>query len=234
MAPQKLQAIKLDYHPKGGITKQEIAEIEKFAKDKSTHFAYVLENNASDNFTHHLHAIFLFDEEVAPGDLFGQTKLFGRRIKKYLEKSESIWKRAVNVSGVYNDDYYSNYMQKESKLSVSLALNKEEREAYYKDIEKKEAKKFADGYFSMLEEMWFEGHPSRPPRDIEEVSNFIACLMYRDRKIQVIQDPRCMKQKSRALYSFIMRATAYDYHSGVTLVDEDEAWGGGPRTGLSR
>lgn len=232
MAPQKLQAIALTYRPKNGITDQEISEIQKFADKKSTHFGAVIEMVGEDRSSRHMHALFLFDVAVAPGDLFGKTKLFGRCMKKHLSLSESIWQRAVEVKGVYNDDWYSSYMQKDAELIREIQIDQADRETYYKDVEPRPKREVADGYFNMLEQMWYEVHPDRPPRSIDECSNFMACLMYRDRKIKVIQDPRCMKQKVRALYSYVTRATHYDFHSNVQLLDEEEVWHEGPRVTL--
>lgn len=221
MVAQKFSAISLNYRPKNGITQLEISKIIKFLTEKCLDYEAITEKVGEDPTTRHLHACLFFDEPVALGDIFGKTKRWGKLMLPEIEKSNSIWRRTVIVKGVYNDDWLSVYLRKDPERVV---LNKceipmEIRLTYYSDIESREKTQGpADKYFSWIEELWYE-YNEAPPINIQVCSDFLAKMMYSERKIQCIQDPRQMKQKSRTLYSYINKKTKYDYHSHITLED---------------
>lgn len=235
MPAQKFTAIALTYRPKSGITPTEISRLIRFLTEKSFDFHAVTETVGDDPSTKHLHACCFFSNPVALGDIFGKTKRFGNLMVPLLERSESLWRRAVTVKGVYNDDWISKYLLKDAN-HVTLnkcELSEEIRQTYYSDIEPRDGARSgpSDKYFSWLEELWYEFN-EKLPSGIEECANFLSCMMYKDRRIAVIQDPRQMKQKSRCLFCYLQKSESYDWHSRVQLCDEDELWASGPRVNM--
>jgi len=223
MAPQKFPAIALSVRPKGGISPEETSEIVKFCRRICESFSAVIETIGEDTSTRHLHGILFLKKPTAIGDLFGKEKMFHRKMIKFCERSESIWSIYCKAVGAYNDDWCEEYLKKDPSREVvaDTHLQKEERMEYYVDrIPRTNTKYMGDEFFLTRERMWFEAHPDRKPVDIEEVARFLTCLMYCDRRIGVVQDPRRFKQQVRCLFQFIWKATEPDWHSYVTLRDE--------------
>lgn len=222
-APQKFPCLTLTYRPKGGVTPFEINLIKDFCDKRCKFFTAVTEMVGDDPSTKHVHAILFLKKPTAKADLFGQNKAFHNMMRTSMALSDSLFEVAIRSDGVYNDDFLSKYMTKvgsEVFYDSSSMVDLQDRMEFYVDRQKKEpeSKTFeGDPYFLRREKLWYEMHPTRPPANYDEVGRFLACMMYRDRKIMVTRCPRKLKMEVRSLYHFMMRSTELDFHSNIDL-----------------
>jgi len=220
MPPQKAGCISLTVRPKGGLRQQDLDSIIEFCESKTSSLHAVTEGEGD---ARHLHAALFLIKPTAPGDLFSKGKTFWNKIGKGIcAETDSLYGVMVKAEVVYNDDWFGKYLQKDPSRKVirETAIPPEQRITHYVDrLPRKDYEYKGDPYFCNLEKMWYEMHPSRPPSSREEIDAFMACMMYRDRKINVIRNSRKLKETIRNLEMFILRSTRCTWMDGVTLDD---------------
>jgi len=218
--PQEFPCLALTLRPRGGITPKEIEATDKYLNEISDDYGIVQEIVDGDPSTAHIHCVCFLKKPSTVNNAFGETRKFARRLLPYLNLSNSLWKYAVCAKGVYSDDWCAKYMTKSEDVKIikNLTFDVDKRRTYYVD---KVTKKQVVCHYLHLEKIWFDTHPDRPPRDIEELSNCLATAMYRDRVLRPIDSPAVMKRTVRCLYLYIMRSTKYDYHSKIDLHDTE-------------
>lgn len=137
------------------------------------------------------------------------------RIAEKLDPDWSSASKKVLSNGVkfaYNDDFYNDYMTKDSELEYSK-LPENTFDYYPSEQEQAEAKKkasrVADAYFNHLQEMWTEQNPDYkeqiPIKQLKDISMFYYCQMFISKTIAVVRDHKQRKQNAKCLYHYIFK-----------------------------
>ncbi len=120
-------------------------------------------------------------------------------------------RRGVKI--MYNTDFVMGYIGDEAKddafteASRQLPDDLTLLDSYYPDKDDTQAKKPLSIWYHTMEQHWRAENPVHPPKELGTLENFLYRLMYRDRVIEVISDPRIFKNKVQSLYYYIKKYT---------------------------
>lgn len=210
--------------PKEGVIKDSIFEgkILKAIQRIAPYYNCVAEKEGIER---HLHFQLFFDEEKRKGDL---KKTFTRICEKEEWWDSDHKRHCIKDKYCYND-WYDGYLinneDKENDYSEELLCNlPPNTEDYYpseEDQQKwKDESKAVDKTFHKLSVLWYEYYEDKP-NDIAEVSKFFNKLMFKDKKIKVIEDKRRRIQRVECLYNYILGSAKASFN---LTIEENEIY----------
>lgn len=181
----------------------------------------------------HIHCIIFYDTAKTKDSLVRALHRIYYDIWQYRD-SRTDWKIAC-VNGVkpaYNDDWFTNYLNKDpDKVFIeALEISKPERNARYQDkpafVTKK--RKPADPYFHKLQELWNDKNnfPFDKHREItfNNMMYFLHHLMYNKKCLRVITNLTRLRQLAHGLVNYI------GYRTYTVLWDEKHPYSGQPHS----
>ena len=237
MPSNKIKSLAITLRPRGGVTDEDIAMFLNMVMDR-TEFRHVITEKSEAE--RHIHAALYLRKETTVS-AFGQ--LMKRKFEKIFEERKSIWKYAYKGTQMYNDDFLKNYLiganegegaksEDECVVVESYLPDEEVRKTYYSDTPNaKKTRPTGDAYYLKLEKLYYEYANQLDPDPVngamnqrrlrptdrptlEQIEEFLSDIMYRQRRINVIQDSRKMRRVCKNLRCFIMKATKYCWSRG--------------------
>lgn len=234
MPSNKIKSLAITLRPRGGITDDDIALFLNTVMDRTEFRHVILEKSEAER---HLHAALYLRNETTVS-AFGQ--LMKRKFEKSFDERKSIWKYAYKGTQMYNDDFLKNYLiganegegaksEDECVVLESHLPSEEVRKTYYTDTPNaKKTRPTGDAYYLKLEKLYYEHAKQHCEQDgctcrqlrptdkptLEQIEEFLSDIMYRQRRINVIQDSRKMRRVCKNLRCFIMKATKYCWSRG--------------------
>lgn len=194
--------------PKCGIEKSSTIE-NKILKaiEKFDYYHCVAEKDGVDR---HLHFQIWCDEEKRKGDI---KKMFTRICERQDWWDQGHKKYCIKDKYCYND-WYDGYLDKDNPDKVEdeyeLLLDNvpAHTDDYYPDDEDQEKWKAkanaVDKTFHHLKELWEEWEDDGVlPEDIPHVSSFLNDMMFKSKKIKIIEDKKRRSQRCECLYYYL-------------------------------
>lgn len=194
----------INIRPTQGITDEQIAALTRFGH-RSDYHLHGVEKESTER---HSHMGVYLPRFSTKSNIC--NRLLAMPAFRMLDENERRRLRA-GVKIMYNTDFVMGYIGDEAKkdayteASRNLPDDLDILDTYYPDKDDTQAKKPLSIWYNTMEKHWRVENPVRNPRDLDTLQNFLYRLMYRDRVIEVISDPRIFKNKLQSLYYYIKK-----------------------------
>lgn len=215
------QSYAVTLRPRGGVTDTQVEYFDLWASKTCDYHVIVTEKLDKER---HIHAALFLKACTTRSNL--NNRILSIKDINLDATEKKVLRQGTRI--MYNDDFFDKYMDKEDDtqvISENLPDDREVLQAYYPEVGDKRASKEFKGsvWYLNCEKLWYEyeGYPFTVHLDYRHVSCFLHQLMFVDRKIEVIDDPRKLAAKTAALLKFIECTTRDPL---LEIIAEDNWW----------
>lgn len=213
------QAFGVTIRPLDGITDEQICHVDDWIH-KTCHYYHVITEKSGKE--RHLHAALFLKSCTTRSNLNNRMLSIKRMDLDHTEKK--VLRSGTRI--MYNHDFWSNYLDKGDEtveISSNIPDDLDILEAFYPEQgDKRMVKQFKGStWYVRMEQLWQESDfVINDIKDEEHVRAFLHKMMFVDRKIEVIDDPRRLAGKVKALVKFLI---AEEMEVEYTMAPEVEA-----------
>lgn len=217
----KYKAWSITLRPAGGITMEDINRTKLRILKMRNIIGYKIVTEKEHDERHIHLAIFYRREQDASDVRKVWARLFREDWDSRHHYGNSQFRVSCDCNSMYNDDWVTRYMDKDDDTVVILDKlpDAETRLASYKDREgvTKQSKAggnkyLGDKFFLHKEALWFEFMGPQYPQTIGQVSDFLARMMYKERKMNCITSLRRIREVTHTLFSFLKKSEIVNYY----------------------
>jgi hypothetical protein len=199
------QAYAVTLRPREGITDEQISHFDDWVHKVCDHHLVVTEKRGKER---HIHAGLFLKSNTTRSNLNNRILAIKKMDLDLTEKK--ILRQGTRI--MYNTDFITEYCDKQDEteiISQNLPDDIELLEAYFPEKDDKRMSKEFKGskWYLDCEKLW--GEYSYPETE-HGVKQFLHRLMYIDRKIEVIDDPRRLAGKTKSLFKFLQKEEVED------------------------
>lgn len=224
----KYSSYTITFRPRGGLSSATQEAIVKWLMKQDYYFAVTeLEDDAK-----HLHAQIWLDEPRARGEVCTALQRIGNRTIENWDKAQvKVMRNGVKIA---YSDWHIDYLQEcEKKLTEANVLCEsvpEDTIDFYPTEEEQEAVQAeanaVDKMMFKLERLYCDhyGHLmqySEHMITIKTVQAFMATMMFKERKIQVITDRRRLSDVCRGLYHYLTKSEGWQACATMAELKEE-------------
>jgi len=195
-----------------GVTDKDKANLLKFFNKQPR--AFLITEKTDDK--QHYHGGIMFDREVIQGNVRNQL------LRLFPDFDENQKKRAIIIKNWYNIDWYANYCDKDEHTDILMDTFKPEDSEIlpFPDPDDKQDARPVNPWFDKMEKLWQERHPNTEATE-KPLLQMLNSLMYKERKIEIITDPKKYKDKVRCLIKYINKDDHPSYTNPHINLDEN-------------
>lgn len=203
------QAWSFTLRPTDGVTDDMISGVDRWCHKADWH-CHGVEKEGTER---HCHFGVYLPTPTTRSNVF--TRILSLPELKVLTDREIKVFRCPKAKGImYNHTYVEDYIGNLNKTGVYIEVSRhlpadlDDLIPYYPEPGDQQAVKPLSIWYVNMEKRWLEQDPPpRPPTNVKVVDNFLYRLMYAERSIEVISDPRKFSAQSTALFRFLTKFT---------------------------
>ncbi len=206
----------LSFRPRDGITDEQVDALKTWVQNSTDYDYFVTEK--SDN-ERHGHLGLWFSEPISKGNL--GNRILSMPSFQSLDKTQQLFGIRAGIKPMYNLGWRDNYLDPLNpdkvadvdsfQLISSRYASDEELNTYFPDKNDDQLKRKYEGdpVYVRLEKLFYEsqaeGHPAanHSPQTIASLRAWFYDMMFVDRRINVVEDPKRREWKVRALFRFM-------------------------------
>ena len=207
----------ITFRPSNGVDETDIAKFTKWACKQSDYYHIVTEK---DGYAKHIHAALFLKKSVQRSNV---ATMMSRLFKELDSQEKSVMLKGIKI--LYNYDWISNYLDKDDD-TVVIASNLPEKghiESWFppKPVTTGVARaRKCSAFYHELESLWMKYNGPDYELNTMNARAFLNRMMNKERVINVISDPKKIKETAGALVRFIGKID-YDTYSLAPFENEE-------------